>query len=300
MNLSAKSNDETPGMKPDTRCRLCGDQTRFAFEVRGQTLHTCPACGYLEVVSVPSDSELAELYSDQYFQKLKYRNDDAQLREQDRRAGLLEAAALPAGAKVLDFGCATGEFLARIKQRYEVYGSDLSPQAIERARQLHPDLRDRLSATTLADPVSADLPMMDAIVAWDVIEHLERPVEVIKALAARLRPGGLLAVSTPDCAALTARLLKTRWAFMTPPEHLGFFDVRTARLLFEKAGVTLDRSMSRGKWVNAGFLAYKLARVFPGVLPAPWIERFGASRAGTVCLYVPTADVLYAVGRKKQ
>jgi 2-polyprenyl-3-methyl-5-hydroxy-6-metoxy-1,4-benzoquinol methylase len=298
MTSAADFSQELPLV--NATCRLCGGDTRFAFEVRGQRLHNCQRCGYLEVVTVPSDGELAELYNGQYFQKLKYRNDDAQLREQDRRAELLDRAGVRTGGRVLDFGCATGEFLACIKGRYEVYGSDLSPQAIERAKELHRDLGDRLFATTLTAPLSPDIPMLDAIVAWDVIEHLENPVAVICALAERLRPGGILAVSTPDNGALTARLLKTRWAFMTPPEHLGFFNVSTARRLFEAAGIKLERSMSRGKWVNAGFLAYKLRRVFPEFIPERWIERFGASSAGRICLYVPTSDVLYAVGRKKE
>jgi 2-polyprenyl-3-methyl-5-hydroxy-6-metoxy-1,4-benzoquinol methylase len=251
------------------------------------------------VATVPSDAELAAIYGTQYFQKLKYRNDDAQLREQERRARLLERAELPAHAKVLDFGCATGGFVDHVKERYEVYGSDISPQSIERAKQLYPDLRDRLSTTTLIDPVPQNLPMMDAIVAWDVIEHLKDPVSVVSKLAGRLRPGGVLAVSTPDYGALTARILRKRWAFMTPPEHLGFFSRKTIQQLFESAGVTLDRSISLGKWVNAGFLVYKLARVFPEILPQKWVERFGASSAGRTCLYVPTADVLYAIGHKK-
>jgi 2-polyprenyl-3-methyl-5-hydroxy-6-metoxy-1,4-benzoquinol methylase len=279
-------------------CRVCGKAAAFAFAVRGQNLFRCAGCGYLEVSPIPSQAELDEIYGKQYFEKTKYRNDDAQQLEQDRRATLLLKAGIKPGAKVLDFGCATGEFIARIKKGQEAYGCDVSPDAITRAKALHPELATRLFTQAPGAPFPEGLPKMDAIVAWDVIEHLGDPLDVVRLLAAQLRPSGILAISTPNAGALTARLMGRRWAFMTPPEHLGFFDAAIMDRVFAREGITRIHASSLGKWANLAFLGYKLRRVFPEVLPESWIQRFGQSRFGRWCLYVPTGDVLYVVGQK--
>ena len=46
---------------------------------------------------------------------------------------------IPAGASVLEIGCGTGEFLARLNGSVKM-GIDLSPGMIELARQNHPDI----------------------------------------------------------------------------------------------------------------------------------------------------------------
>jgi hypothetical protein len=127
------------------------------------------------------------------------------------------------------------------------------------------------------------------------------PKAVLRRLVTHLRPGGALLLSTPDIGALTARLLRRRWAFMTPPEHLGFFDRRSMRFLLEhELGLSVSRSVAKGKWANLGFLAYKLQRVFPDLIPLRLTERVQQSALAAGALYVPTADVRYVLARKGQ
>jgi SAM-dependent methyltransferase len=72
------------------------------------------------------------------------------------------------------------------------------------------------------DPARAlrQLAPSDAIVMWHAIEHLTSPWDVLAACAENLRPGGVLAVSTPNPQALQYRLLKGRWAHVDAPRHL--------------------------------------------------------------------------------
>jgi SAM-dependent methyltransferase len=279
-------------------CRLCASRSRFTMEVRGSRLFTCEACGYLQVDPLPSEDTLRTIYGEQYFAKSKYRNDEAQILEQSRRARLLDKAGLPRGQKVLDFGCATGLFLEQIKDRYTAYGCDYSQEAIDLAKDIQPDLEKRLYASSPANVLPDDLPELDAITAWDVVEHLGDPVGTLERLASQLRPGGILALSTPDNGALTAKLLGRRWAFMTPPEHLGFFNIGNLRRLFERLGLKVEFSVSQGKWANSAFILYKARRVFPELIPQSWVDGLSTSWVGRRCLYVPTFDVLYVVARK--
>ena len=145
----------------------------------------------------------------------------------------------------------------------------------------------------------ADFPAagFDAVVMWDVIEHLWDPMTAMRTVARLLRPGGRLCLSTPNAGSAMARLLGRRWAFMTPPEHLGFFNQQSMARLLDSAGMELNQWTSLGKWVNAGFMLYKLGRIFPALAVT---KPRGTGRRGPLdklVVYAPTGDVAYAGGR---
>ena len=286
-------------MKTVFSCRVCGaGESSREMHVRGHRLATCGLCGYSQVVDVPTPQELAEMYGAQYFSKQKYRNDEANAREQRRRLSFVTVSGCKTAGRLLDFGCATGDFVRIANAQFEAYGADVSSSAIETAKGLHPDVADHLFVTDSAVGLPDHIRNLDVVTAWDVIEHVGHPVQMLRGLAERLAPGGIVAVSTPNSAALTARLMGARWAFMTPPEHLGFFGPDVLARAFAEAGLRMEGWMSKGKWANVGFVLYKAARVFPDLLAQGLVERVGTSRLGRVCIYVPTGDVLYAIGRK--
>ena len=269
------------------------------FEVRGSTLHRCGRCGFVQVRDQPTAEELHQIYAQAYFARGKYEDDVAQQRENDRRLRLIEDAGVPAGARVIDVGCATGDFVQHAARRYDMWGIDVSPYATQLAREKNPERADRIFTGFIEDqrfePAS-----FDAIVMWDVIEHVWDPGAVCRQLVGLLKPGGVLILSTPDIGAATARVMGTRWAFMTPPEHLSFFSASSLELLLEdQLGLTTVSSEAHGKWVNIGFLAYKVRRVFPFV-PQVLVRGVQNSPIGRATMYVPTRDVRYVSARKAE
>lgn len=251
----------------------------------------------MQVAEKPTDSSLAELYDRDYFEHGKYVDDRAARLEQKRRIDWLREHGVPAGARVLDAGCATGDFIAAARHEFDMYGNDISEHAIGVARRRMPELADRLTATPLEQlPRSAG--NYDAVVLWDVIEHVWSPRDVLATLAGHVRPGGVIAMSTPNIGAIIARTMGRRWAFMTPPEHLCFFDRRTMARLVRGAGLELAGWRSVGKSVNTGFLVYKLSRVFPDIVPASAVKWFGTTAAARAVIYVPTGDIQYVAARK--
>jgi 2-polyprenyl-3-methyl-5-hydroxy-6-metoxy-1,4-benzoquinol methylase len=284
---------------PPARCRICSaTDLRPHFTVRQSALDRCKFCDFIQVREQPSAEELRALYADGFFKRGKYDDDFAQRKEGERRLGWLARAGLAPGARVLDAGCATGDFLALAGDRYEMWGLDVSAFATELARAKNPRCAARIF-TGFVEEQRFDPASFDAIVMWDVIEHVWDPRAVLRKLLVHLRPGGALLLSTPDIGALTARLLGRRWAFMTPPEHLGFFNRRSLRFLLERElGLCIARSASRGKWANVGFLAYKLQRVFPDIIPPRVTARVQESPLSARAVYVPTADVRYTLAHK--
>ena len=99
-------------------------------------------------------------------------------------------------AKVLDVGCGSGTFLSLLKQKgADVTGLELYDPAIVRAKAA--------GLTVYKYPVEHEFwqnqfaGSFDLISMWDVIEHVNFPVETCKAATRLLRPGGLLFISTP-------------------------------------------------------------------------------------------------------
>jgi 2-polyprenyl-3-methyl-5-hydroxy-6-metoxy-1,4-benzoquinol methylase len=268
------------------------------FEVRGSHLDRCPACSFVQVRDQPTADDLRELYGSDYFEHGKYQDEFAQAREVRRRLALLERAGVPKGGRVLDAGCATGDFLHAAQGSYEMWGLDVSAHAAEVARARNPSCAHRIF-TGFVEDQAFEPGSFDAIVMWDVVEHLWDPRLVLSRLIEHLRPGGSLLLSTPDIGAYVARLMQRRWAFMTPPEHLGFFSRRSLTYVLEQSlGLKIVASQASGKWANLGFLMYKLRRVFPDVVPARLVDRFRASAAAALAVYVPTSDVRYVAARK--
>jgi 2-polyprenyl-3-methyl-5-hydroxy-6-metoxy-1,4-benzoquinol methylase len=284
---------------PRALCRLCfSPELDLHGHIRGSTLDRCASCGFVQVRDQPTADELRQLYGDGYFARGKYDQQLAQQREIERRLTLLRRAGVPQGGRVLDAGCATGEFLAAAHGSYEMWGLDVSAAASEQARARNPGLAARISTGFIEDQHFDRV--FDAIVMWDVVEHLWDPRSVLTRLVEHLRPGGTLILSTPDIGAPIARLMGSRWAFMTPPEHLGFFNRETLRFLLEQVlGLETTCSEASGKWANLGFLAYKLRRVFP-MVPAGLVARVRDSALGTTAVYVPTSDIRYVAARKRE
>ena len=279
-------------------CRVCGSaRVAPALEARGWKLERCGECGFVQVADHPTEADFAAVYGDAYFGHSKYRDLDALERENVRRLELLRRF-VPRGAAVLDAGCATGDFVVAAKGEYEMYGSDLSAFAIEQARAKSPELAGRLWAGKLED-FGGRVPPLDAICLWDVIEHVWDPVDVVRRLMGHLKPGGYLLLSTPSIDAPVARAMGPYWAFMTPPEHLGFFSGRSFRRFFESAvPARIVHRKRLGKWANVAFIAYKLRRVAPRLMPEAVVSWLGRSALGKLALYVPTQDIQYLVVRK--
>lgn len=88
------------------------------------------------------------------------------------------------------------------------------------------------------------------------------------------------------------------WHFMTPPEHLSFFNQNSMEFLFQgKHKTEIVEWKTLGKKVNIGFLLYKINRIVP-LVPSFLLKLFDNKRLSSLSIYVPTADIQYVVIRK--
>jgi SAM-dependent methyltransferase len=111
-----------------------------------------------------------------------------------------EAVKHAAGRDVLDVGCNTGYGTIRFAPvAGRVVGVDVSPRAVEAARQRAPTGRPEFIQTS-----GFELPFQaatfDLVTSFQVLEHVPDATAFLRELGRVLRPGGLVILATPNAA----------------------------------------------------------------------------------------------------
>lgn len=99
------------------------------------------------------------------------------------------------GLRLLDVGCGIGWLAERLARFGDVWGVDISEEAVRRARQRVPggifEARD-----FVADPIPWE--PFDIVVCSEVLEHVQDQEAGLAQLAALVKPGGSLVLTTPN------------------------------------------------------------------------------------------------------
>ena len=97
------------------------------------------------------------------------------------------------GSRVFELGVGQGNFLARAAMTYAVEGVDTNAYGVEQAQRRVPGATLRVGSYEQLAAASAP----DAVVAWDVLEHLPNLDDGLAAIAEALEPGGMLVAVVP-------------------------------------------------------------------------------------------------------
>jgi SAM-dependent methyltransferase len=153
--------------------------------------------------------------------------------------------------RILEIGCGGGHTLAWLKKRWP----DAQTVGVDGWQDIAEELKRHADVAIIHD-LEQPLPELgefDLILALDVLEHLRRPEDTMKALMALLRPGGAIIVSVPNIAhvdiigdLLFRRRFQYSDAGILDRTHLHFFTERSALALMEDAGLTVREGIING------------------------------------------------------
>jgi len=192
-----------------------------------------------------------------------------------------------AASCVLDAGCGSGWLTEILSRRgFNVYSLDLGLDSIRRASARIGRVPDMASGSqveravffTLGDVyrLPYDDRCFDAVVASEILEHLDRPEAAVQEFSRVIRPGGTLVVSTPYDEEIEYTLC-IHCNRKTPVNaHLHSFDEKKIEQLLGSAGFSLNRTIrfvSRpaerlGLAGLTASLPHSLWRMFDGILCA--------------------------------
>jgi ubiquinone biosynthesis O-methyltransferase len=169
--------------------------------------------------------------------------------------------------RVLDVGCGTGLMAHEIAKAgaKKVVGIDFSPDAIKtaRAEHSHPLL------DFMVEDVKNHRQKYDVIISLGTLEHMDKPLEILKLLKKRLNPGGQILITSPNWSNPRGYILQTLRFLFDAPITLADLHYLTP-VEFEAWAKKLDMKLSWSTfdfdWAQGEKLLKDFERRLPNVL----------------------------------
>ncbi len=214
--------------KTHTKCLITGAEDLVPLQgYEAQYLVRSKGSGLTFVARIPEEQELIDFYG-------RYgRGDGISSITIKRYEELLDRfEPYRKNNLILDTGCGNGHFLACAKARgWEVYGNEYTKEAVAKCEEK--------GITTFLGPLR-DAPFekgqFDLVTSFEVIEHLNNPVEEVGTIRSLLREEGLFYLTTPNFNSLERRVLKQKSPIIGYPEHLALYTPRSIDLLLSQQG----------------------------------------------------------------
>lgn len=203
------------------------------------SLFKCRDCGFLQCLDVPDTTEYYRGLEDadyeagrkeRIYQSRRILNKIIKIIGKDHR-----------GMKLLDIGAGSGILLEAASQH------GFSAEGIEPSdwlRKVAESHGCKIKADVIPHP-DVQGPY-DIVTIIDVIEHVSTPYELIRDALGLLKPGGIIAVVTPDVNSLAARIMGWKW-WHYRIAHVGYFTKANLQFVFDRLGIQLV-SVSRPSW----------------------------------------------------
>ena len=254
--------------KIDAACIACGgkDHSLYAVKTVNKAVYKiwkCGSCGMLFLFPLPRPSETEAIYREGYFAGARdgigyvdYDADKEAMRSVFERYLNDFERILGKTGRLLDIGAATGYFMKIAEGNgWKAHGVEISTYAAELGKSRGLDIKTGTINDTTFEKESFDLVTM-----WDVVEHVPDPILDIGKSCSLLRPGGLLAINTPDSGSQFAKLMGSRWHLLVPPEHIFYFNRESLRMILNKSGFEVVEVGCIGKRFTAEYIVQMLSR----------------------------------------
>jgi 2-polyprenyl-3-methyl-5-hydroxy-6-metoxy-1,4-benzoquinol methylase len=236
---------------------LCTEDFAITDGRYGHTLpiYACKACGFMQCSSVPM---LLSYYQD--LEDLEYQGGRPERKLQALKLTRRLRPFVPpwvSEPSLLDVGAGSGILVeAAMQMGFKCKG-------VEPSKWLQ-GIAERDGLPVVAGTMD-QLPLeerFNVITLIDVIEHVEDPLGLLYSCKDHLEKGGVLAVVTPDCGSLAARLLGWRW-WHYRVAHVNYFNRGTLKNALLAAGFIPRRFWRPGWYFTLDYLTKRLEAYLP-------------------------------------
>jgi len=176
---------------------------------------------------------------------------------------------LPDKGNLLEVGSYCGFFLELFQKNYpnwDFIGVEPSKWASEYARS---DLKIKTKTGTLEENVKEMTPDYDAVVSWDVLEHLREPIAFLAQINSIMKQNGIFCFSTLDFDNWFPKLMGNYWPWLMDM-HLFYFNSNTTEQLLNKTGFKIIKVESYVHYISVPYLAEKINAILPFGLGSPF------------------------------
>jgi 2-polyprenyl-3-methyl-5-hydroxy-6-metoxy-1,4-benzoquinol methylase len=243
-------------------CTVCGApyQGNVIGRFHERTYCRCPACGIINMNRLaPPPVEYGreyffELYKRQYgktyiedFPNLVKMAAQRLARIKKLRAGKKSGAT----DRVLDIGCAYGPFLTAAREAgFSPFGVDPAEDAVRYVQEKLgvPAIHGSFPGCDFREfNIREDgAALFEVVTLWYVIEHFTDCAAALAEIKKILKPGGILAFSTPTFSGVSGRSSLKCFLENSPPDHWTIWSPHTCTKALKRAGFTVKKIVSTG------------------------------------------------------
>jgi len=208
-------------------CPICGGvkKPKFLFDKSGYKHWRCSLCEAIFVAPSLSQSFiLNNVYNDQAYPFLDAVNSDVQrpldtLRFQDLLPVLLDRR--KSIRRILDLGCGGGLFLSVCKAAgLSAFGVDCLSAAVNYGKK---NFNVDIHYDDVFNFLTSTSEKYDAITAFELLDHIVEPNNLIKLIKQRLSPGGVLILTVRNSRSLAAEVMQKQCPMFLGYAHLNFW-----------------------------------------------------------------------------
>lgn len=179
---------------------------------------------------------------DKYWQK-RCQSEEQVLSNWQKQRSDLVLKMIEQNSKILDFGCGDGSVLKYLKDNANIsgIGVDISDDALSKAKKNGLEVI-KMDITNLNN--LNNLPEVDYILGFEIIEHMPNPEEFIDKIKNKARQALIFSVPNSGYYIQRLRLLFGRFPqqwISHPGEHLRFWTVKDIKWWVKAIGFKLDK-----------------------------------------------------------
>jgi len=231
------------GFYKNNQCPLCKeeDHETFANINDWMTIENCNNCNYAYASHFPNVIKDVYDCDDQLDNAVEVYHSTREYRKNRfgiERVGIIKE--FHKSGDILDIGCGTGWFLEVARaEGFNVTGQELSPQLAEFTH-------NNFEIPTYSCPVSEITDSFDVITMFDLIEHVQDPMQLLKDCKNRLNPNGIILAFTPNFDSYGITEMKEYSSLISPPGHLHYFTQDSINKICELSGMKVLYHETRG------------------------------------------------------
>jgi 2-polyprenyl-3-methyl-5-hydroxy-6-metoxy-1,4-benzoquinol methylase len=217
-----------------TPCPICTNTVLHHLCVKEtRTYLRCTRCGHVKLDAPASQKETQQIYAEREShhaspEKTAWDYSDIKYRYFFKKLFKRIESWAPLG-RILDIGCSNGAFLKAAEKRgWEAHGVELERASYTLAKE-------HLNSVYNQDLLKIHFPSehFQTVTLWQVIEHLQTFETLFREIDRIVKPGGILALSTPNIQSLAWHLLRERWHAVEPAVHFHLFSPRSLKRLMQ-------------------------------------------------------------------
>ncbi len=284
------------------KCYLCNSQTQLFIRKSGYDIYRCDVCGLAMTDLNKNYDEFINLqYGKGYFTGdpdkrayVSYEKDKSYILR-NMNTLIQEILKYKSSGKLLDVGAAMGYFIElALDKGFDAYGFDPSSFAVHKAKTTVGERIKIGSVHSISYPIQS----FDIITMLDVFEHLEDPIKDLRKLVSFLKDNGIVLIATGDTKSFIAKIIRRRWTFYNPPQHLFFFNQQTLSHVLSSANLKPIAWFRVGKWLSLEYVLHLASTLGESSLATTISKFISRTTLGRFPLYLPLGDNMVVIAKK--